>query len=327
MPTLTTPSIPAALGLSPRTRAALLMLAASAALAGTLASVRQLPSINPAEIAFFRYLFGVMLFLPWLMREGTFLPATNRIGRHVFRAATGLAGMTCLFFAARMMPLAEATSLSFTAPLFAVLGGALVLREHVSRHRWLCTALGFLGALIVLRPGAGTISPGALVALTGAVFIAMATLSAKTLARTEATTTIVFYFTMLVTPLSFVIALPVWTTPGLADLPWLVLIAVLATASQMLLTQALREADASFVLPFDYSQLVFSALLGLVIYAEIPSVLALIGSAVIVGAALLSVLEDRISRPARSAPARPHGMSGAAAHSERASRGWGPRPS
>jgi drug/metabolite transporter (DMT)-like permease len=122
-------------------------------------------------------------------------------------------------------------------------------------------------------------------------------------------------------------ALPVWTTPGLADIPWLVLIAVLATASQMLLTQALREGDASFVLPFDYSQLVFSALLGLVFYAEIPSVYAVIGSAVIVGAALLSIMEGRFTRPARNVPARPRGMSGAGAHSERISKGWGPRPS
>ena len=327
MPTLTTPSMQAVPGLSPRIRAALLMMGASAALAATLASVRQLPDINPAEIAFFRYIIGVMLFLPWLVREGTVLPHTSRIGRHVFRAATGLAGMTCLFFAARMMPLAEATSLSFTAPLFAVIGGALVLREHVSRHRWLCTALGFVGALIILRPGFVTISSGALVALAGAVFVAMATLSAKTLARTEATTTIVFYFTMLVTPLSFAMALPVWTTPTLADLPWLALIAVLATASQMLLTQALREGDASFVLPFDYSQLVFSALLGLAIYAEFPSVYAVIGSAVIVGSALLSMLEGRLRGLARNVPAPPRGMSGAAAHSERASRGWGPRPS
>jgi drug/metabolite transporter (DMT)-like permease len=318
MSSLTTPSLQAAPGLSPRMRAALLMLVASASLAATLASVRQLPTINPAEIAFFRYLIGVLLFLPWLMREGTFLPRTSRIGRHIFRAATGLAGMTCLFFASRLMPLAEATSLSFTAPLFAVLGGALVLQEKVSRHRWLCTALGFCGALIVLRPGAGTISAGAAVALVGAVSIAMATLSAKTLARTESTTTIVFYFTMLVTPLAFAMALPVWTTPALADLPWLVLIAVLATASQMLLTQALREADASFVLPFDYSQLVFSALLGALIYAEIPSIHAVIGAAVIVGAALLSMLEGRISRPGRNAPVPPRQRSGAAAHTGRA---------
>jgi drug/metabolite transporter (DMT)-like permease len=318
MPSLTTPSLQAASGLSPRIRAALLMLGASATLAATLASVRLLPTINPAEIAFFRYLIGVLLFLPWLMREGTLLPRTSRIGWHIFRAATGLAAMTCLFFAARLMPLAEAASLSFTAPLFAVLGGALVLHEKVSRHRWLCTALGFCGALIVLRPGAGTISPGALVALVGAVFIATATLSAKVLARTETTTTIVFYFTVLVLPLSFLMALPVWTTPGLADLPWLLLIAVLATASQILLTQALREADASFVLPFDYSQLVFSALLGALIYAEIPSIHAVIGAAVIVGAALLSMLEGRIRRPGRNAPVPPRQRSGAAAHTGRA---------
>jgi drug/metabolite transporter (DMT)-like permease len=291
MQTLSTPFLPSSL--SHRTRAALLMLGASAALAATLASVRQLPAINPIEIAFFRYLFGVALFLPWLMRERTVFPPTRRIGRHIFRAASGLAGMTSLFFAARLMPLAEATSLSFTAPLFAVIGGTLVLREHVSPHRWLYTASGFLGALIILRPGAATISPGALIALAGAVFIAMATLSAKTLARTERATTIVFYFTALVTPLSLLMALPVWTTPGLADWSWLILIALLATASQMLLTEALRQADATFVLPFDYSQLVFSALLGLAIYAEVPSLHTVIGTLVIAGAAFLSLLEGR----------------------------------
>lgn len=293
--TLTTPSAaPAAPGLTPRMRAAFLMMASSATLAATLAAVRQLPEMSPIEIAFFRYIIGVALLLPWLMRDGAALPRTARLGRHVFRATTGLAAMVCMFFAARMMPLAEATSLNFTAPLFAVIGGALVLREHVSRHRWACTALGFCGALIILRPGVGAMSFGAMVAMASAVFAAMATLSTKTLARSEPTATIVFYFTVLVTPLSFAMALPVWTAPTLADLPWLLVIAVLATASQILLTQALREGDASFVLPFDYSQLVFSALFGLLVYAEVPAVYTVVGSAVIAGAAVLSIVEGAL---------------------------------
>jgi len=283
---------PFAASFPPRLRAALFMIGSSATLAATLALVRQLPEMNPMQIAFFRYLIGLMLFLPWLMREGTLLPATARFGRHLFRAATGLAAMALLFFSARLMPLAEATSLSFTAPLFAVLGGLLVLKEQVSRQRWLCTILGFCGALVILRPGTGAFAAASLVPLTAALFIAMATLSAKTLARTEPTTTIVFYFTMLVTPLSFLLALPVWVTPTGADWIWLTLIAVLATASQMLLTRALRDGDASFVLPLDYSQLVFSALLGLLLYAEIPSVYAAIGAAVIVSAALLAMKES-----------------------------------
>ncbi len=291
--TLTTPNAHSLPGLTPRLRAALLMIGSSATLAATLASVRQLPDMSPIEIAFFRYIIGVALLLPWLMRDGAALPRTSRLGRHIFRAATGLAAMVCMFFAARLMPLAEATSLNFTAPLFAVIGGALVLREYVSRHRWLCTALGFCGALIILRPGMGAMTAGALVALASAVFAAMATLSAKTLARTEPTSTVVFYFTVLVTPLSLAMALPVWTMPGLADLPWLLLIGVLATASQILLTQALREGDATFVLPLDYSQLVFSALFGLVLYAEIPAVWTVLGSAVIAGSAILSMMEGR----------------------------------
>jgi drug/metabolite transporter (DMT)-like permease len=277
--------------LSPNAQAAALMLGSSAALAATLACIRQLPEINPTQIAFFRYLLGVMLFLPWLMHKGVLFPRTTRLGRHMFRAATGLAGMVSLFFAVRLMPLADATSLSFTAPLFAVIGGALVLREHVSRHRWLCTLVGFVGALIILRPGAGTFALSGLVPLMGAVFIAMATLSTKTLSRTDSTATIVFYFTFLVMPLSFLLALPFWTMPALEDWPWLILIAVLATASQLLLTQALRKGDASFVLPFDYAQLAFSALLGLMIYAEIPSAYTVVGSFVIAGAALLSMRE------------------------------------
>jgi drug/metabolite transporter (DMT)-like permease len=282
------------------------MMGSSAMMAATLASVRLLPQINPIEIAFFRYVIGVALLIPWLLKDGAPLPRTPRLGRHIFRAATGLAAMVCAFFAVRMMPLAEATSINFTAPLFAVIGGALVLREEVSRHRWLCTALGFCGALIILRPGFVPMSLGAMVALASAVLGAMATLSAKTLARSEPTTTVVFYFTVLVTPLSFAMALPVWTMPALADLPWLGLVAVVASASQILLTQALREGDASFVLPFDYSQLVFSALLGVLIYAEIPAVHTAIGSAVIAGAAILSMMEGRRARPPakRNASAR-----------------------
>jgi len=295
MQTLTTPSATATtrLHLPPRWRAALLMVASSAAFAGTLASVRQLPELSPIQVAFFRYLFSILLLLPWLLREGSLLPPTKRIGRHILRAVSGLAGMMCLFFAARMMPLADAATLGFTAPLFAVLGGALILRERVSRYRWLCTGLGFLGALVVLRPGAASLAVPGLVALMGALFVAVATLTTKTLARTESTATIVFYFTALVTPLSFAFALPVWQMPQLAAWPWLILVAVLATASQILLTRALRDGDASFLLPFDYAQLVFAALFGFVIFAELPSMHIAVGAVIIFGAGLLSLMETR----------------------------------
>ena len=271
--------------LSGGVRGAMLMIGSCATLAGLVTTVRFVSAeLDPIQIAFFRNVIGIVFLAPWLLRAGLDGLRTERLGLHLFRALVGLAALILLFMAVKLMPLAEATALTFAAPLFAIAGSALILGEVVGKRRWIATVVGFAGTMIILKPGAEAFRPAAVVALASALCIAAAILAVKSLSRTERPTSIVLFFNLLVTPLSFVLALFVWETPAAHLWKWLVLIGFLATASQLLLTQALAAADASQVLPFDFSQLVFVAILGFLFYAEVPSPSTCLGSILIVGA-------------------------------------------
>lgn len=258
------------------------MIGSAASFAVMMGIVRHLSeSFHPLELVFFRNLFGFLFVLPWLLRAGG-LPRTRRFGGHLVRAAFGLSAMICYFVAMALVPLADAVAITFAAPLFATAGAAMLLGERVRAHRWTATIVGFVGTVIVLNPGPELLSPGALAALGAAVFMAAAILCIKSLARTEHPTTIVFYFGLLLTPLSAVAAAFVWVTPSLEHWPWLLGLGLFATTGQLLLTHAFAAADASFVLPFDFSRLVFAAVVGFAFFNETPDVWTWVGAAVIV---------------------------------------------
>lgn len=263
-------------------------------------------SIHPFEAAFFRNLFGLLPLLPWLIRVRSEAFRTRRLGLHALRAGCGLSAMLLFFTALSLIPLAEATALTFATPLFATAGAALVLKEQVGIRRWSATVAGFIGVLVILRPGADLITVGAAAGLGAAMFMALAVLCIKTLARTEAPATIVLYFGVLVTPLSLLPALPVWTTPSLPLLGWCALMGFAATAGQILLTRAFASADASAVLPFDFSRLVFVSVLGMVLFGEMPDVWTYVGATVIVAATVYIARREarlgRITPPAAGTP-------------------------
>lgn len=273
--------------LSDPLRAALLMIGACLCFASMLTLVRYLSAdIHPIQSAFFRNLFGLLALLPWLVRDGLPGLKTRRFGAHLVRAAFGLTAMVCLFLSVSLMPLAEATALTFTAPLFATAGAALFLGETVRIRRWAATVIGFCGTLIILRPGAETLSGGAPVALAAAAFMAAAMLMIKLLSRTESPNAIVFYFGALATPASFVIALFFWTTPTPVMWLWFALLGGVATLGQVLLTRAFAAADASAVIPFDFARLVFVSVFAYLLFGQIPDLWTWIGAAVIFAAVL-----------------------------------------
>lgn len=264
------------------------MMGSAACLAAVVSVVRFLSTeIHVIEIAFFRTLFGIIFLLPWIGLRGFTTLKTRRWGLHFFRAASGLAALICLFTAIELIPLSEATALTFAAPLFAVAGSGLILGERVRAWRWVAVIAGFVGTLIILRPGSDAFTPGALFAVASALLAATVTLTVKSLSRTESPVTIVLYFNILVIPLSFALALFVWETPALHLWPWLILVGFLATAHQLLLTMALTVADASAILPFDFSQIIFVTVLGALFYSEIPDTFTVLGATIIVGSTAL----------------------------------------
>lgn len=287
-------------------RGAVLMVGACAGFASMMAIVRLVSAeVHPFEAAFFRNLFGLLFMLPWLLHAGPRRLRTGRPSMHLARAVLGLIAMLLLFTAVALLPLAEVTALSFTAPLFGTLGAALLLRERVGRRRWLATLAGFAGALLVIRPGLGAFSGAALVALASAAAIAAAQLTVKSLSRTEHPNAIVLIMGLLMTPLSLVPALFVWTWPDPATLLWLLLMGLVATIGQVLLVRAMAMADASAVMPFDFSRLIFASVLGYLLFGEAPDAWTWAGGAIVVAATVYIARREAVLARRRRAAVPP----------------------
>ena len=286
-------------------RGALWMIAASAMFAGMIGIIRFLAvrgDLHPFEIAFFRNLFGLAFMLPWLARVGFAGLRTRRIGLYTLRGVISLMAMLSWFWAVSVMPLAEAVALSFTTPIFATVLAVIVLHEVVRARRWTATLIGFLGAMIILRPGVGQLAPAALVVLFSAMAIAGAITCLKLLARTESANAIVTYMVLFLTPMSLVPALFVWTTPSWETLPWLVALGGLATAAHGCVTRGFAAADASAMMPFDFVRLPFAALIGFLVFGEVPDLWTWVGAAIIFGAsAYIAHREARIASRLRLA--------------------------
>ena len=263
-------------------RGALWMLFSSACFAVVSGAIRHLSgSIHPFELAFFRTFFLLVFMLPWLLRRGPSVLYTRRWGAQTVRCTAATVAMMLWFSALAMMPIANVTALTFTSPLFSVIGAALILREQVGIRRWMAVAVGFAGTLIILRPGAVALEAGSLFALASAVFMSVSALSVKSLARTDPPGTIVLVMALLTTPLSLIPALFVWTWPPLEAWPWLALTGLGATGIQMGLAKAMSAADITAILPFDFSRLIFVALVGFAVFGEVLDLWTGIGALVI----------------------------------------------
>jgi drug/metabolite transporter (DMT)-like permease len=197
-----------------------------------------------------------------------------------------MAAMTCWFFSVALLPLAQAVALNFTVPLFATAGAALILGELVRRRRWTATVVGFLGVLVILRPGFAEVTPATGLPIAAALFMAAAVLLLKTLASSENPNATVFYMNLLLTPMSLVPALFVWRWPDWETWAMMVAVGALAVLAHSMLTRAYVHADASAVIPFHYMQLPFVAAIAFAAFGEVPDLWTLAGAAVIAGSAI-----------------------------------------
>ncbi len=272
--------------------------------------------MEPVQVAFFRNLFALVFMLPWLARVGLSGLATRRLSTHVWRAVLGLMAMFCWFYAVTLLPLAEAVSLNFTVPLFATAGAAVFLGEIVRARRWSATAAGFLGVLVILRPGWGEMTAVMALPILAAVFMAASTLVVKSLSDTESPGAIVFYMNLFLTPLSLVTALFAWRWPSWEVLGLMAVLGMLAALAHIALTRAYTKADASAVMPFDYSRLPFVAAIGFFAFGEVPDHWTWIGAAIIAGSAIY--IAQREARIARRGEAEQRRARGAAAVTPRA---------
>ena len=212
--------------------------------------------LPPFQIAFFRNIFGLAFLLPLLMRSRFSILRTKRIGLHALRGIINIIAMLMFFTALSISPIAKVTALSFTAPIFMAILAVFVLRERFRIYRWLAILSGFIGMLIILRPGLVAIDTGALLVTASAGLWAIALLLIKILSRTEASLTIVAYMGIFLGVFSIFPALWVWQPFGMQTLFWLALIGLFGTIAQMSLSQSLKETVPTARMPFDFLKLV-----------------------------------------------------------------------
>jgi drug/metabolite transporter (DMT)-like permease len=286
---------------APFLKAAGLMLL-STVFFGLMAVVIRIASnagMSTVEIAFFRNLFGLAALLPFLRHGGRAVFRTRQLPRYVVRCAIGVASMLCGFWAIGHLPMSQAVSLSYSTPLFVTIAAVIWLGEVVRRRRWTAVALGFIGVMVIVRPGTEGFSAGSLVALAAAVLSSIVAIQIKQLSRVDAPDTIVFYTYVFWVPMSLVPALFAWQWPQGMAWAWLAAIGALGTGGQLFWTRALKLGEVSALTPISFMQLPLVSVLAWLMFDEVISRWTVLGALIIFGAnGYIAHREAQLSRRA-----------------------------
>jgi drug/metabolite transporter (DMT)-like permease len=262
-------------------------------------SVRELAGgIDPFEIMFFRSAGALIFLAPFAWSVGRKVWTTHRpalqFGRNVVHFAAQLGWITGII----LLPLSEAFAIEFTTPVWAALIAALFLGERLNRGRIVAVVFGFAGILVILRPGAEVISPGAFAILGAAVGFAITLTATKVLTKTDTPLTILLYMSLIQLPIGAALAAPVWVTPNLLQLFWLLMIGAVGLTAHYCTARALQLADATIVVPMDFMRLPFIAAVGFLLYNETANPLVFLGAALIFAGNYYSIRREHRLRAA-----------------------------
>ena len=273
------------------------MVAAGVCFTVLVVAVRELSdSLPTAEILFFRAAFSVALLLPWLFRAGVGAIKTTRVPTHFLRCAATFTAMMLWFHAVGLTSLADAVAIQSTYPLFTILLATMVLGERPRPDRWIATAVGFAGMLIIVRPGYIEVGAATLMLLGASVFYAISNICVKYMSDTEPANRMVFIQNLSLALLSGGPAIYYWVDPPWAEIPWIAALVLSGLGAHMCLTRALGLGEASVVMPFDYLRLPFAAILGFLLYLEVPDRWTIVGSLVIFAAAAFIASTEKRSK-------------------------------
>jgi len=248
---------------------------------------------DPLIVSFWRSLVLFLLMLPWIVaNRRAALRSANPIGQ-VWRVVFSMTGLVLLVLAMANLPLAEVSALTFAAPLFGTMGAALILGEVVRARRWVATLVGFVGVWVVLRPGVSDVDPFFALPLISAVFIAASNLMIRHLSKDDAPTTTVAWLAIGALPVTLIPALFAWEWPTPMALFWMAMLGTAGLGAHICLVRAFTAAEASAVLPYDYSRLIVTSSLGFILFAEVPTIWTWLGGAIIVGAVVYIARQER----------------------------------
>ncbi len=253
------------------------------------------------EIFFFRSVIGFFLVVAVLWRDPFEPLRTKRPGMHFVRGATGAVGNACFFWTLTNMLLADAMALQFSRPLFMIPLAVFFLGEVVGWRRTGVALAGFLGIVIYARPFTAGFEPGVFIGALGAFTGGLVVICIKRLQTTEKTSVIMFYYAFWNTLIAAVPAAIWWVTPTAHELVFLVLVGFVGISGQALITHGLSQGDATVLVPLDYSRIVYSAIIGYLLFSEVPGPWSFAGMALIVAASLYLVLTEKRRKPAAAA--------------------------
>lgn len=252
-------------------------------------------TLHPIQIVWSRQLGLLVGMFILLALRGVSVLRTQYPGLQIARGALAATSATLFIFAVRFVPLADAVAVSFVAPFIVTVLGALVLREPVGIRRWIAVTIGFLGAMIVIRPGLGVIHPAVMLVLLAATLFALRQILSRVLSNSDRTETTVAY-TALVGSLVLTVPLPFvwqWPTTNL-EVVLLVSIAILAALAELLVIKALEVAQAAIVAPVHYTLLIWGTMYGYLVFAQLPDMWTWVGSLIIVATGFYTLQRERV---------------------------------
>ncbi len=245
--------------------------------------VRHLGSDLPAvEAAFIRYVFGLLILIPVFVRMQWRRVRGANLKFYALRGAAHGAAVMLWFFAMARIPISEVTAIGYTTPIFTVMGAVLIFGERIHVRRIIAIAIGFIGILIILRPGFTTIEIGSVAQLVAAPCFAISFLFAKKLTNTENSSDTLVMLSIFCTLALMPGAIYLWKTPTIVELGWLALVAVFATAGHYAITKSIAHAPLTVTQPFSFLQLVWAIIFGFLIFDEVPDLWVCVGAAIIV---------------------------------------------
>jgi drug/metabolite transporter (DMT)-like permease len=256
--------------------------------------------LHPFEVVFLRTLFASVLLVPLLLFRGRSLLRAQNFALYWLRVAVSLLSMQAWFYAVFLIPIGEVTAISYLAPLFGTLGAVLFLGEVVRVRRWTALAVGFLGAMIILRPSGAALGVGQLCALASAVTAGLTAVLVKQLTARDDPDKIVFLTNVMLLPVSLLPALFVWRWPTADTLPALLGMGVCAVAGHVCVVRGYAVTDASLAMTFEFSKLPFAVAIAYLAFAETIDACTWVGAMVIfASAAYITRREARLAIAAR----------------------------
>ncbi len=248
-------------------------------------------SVPASVLVFFQNAISLVIMLPWILMHGVRQLKTDRLPLHIVRALSGLLSQALFFVAVKRMSLVDAVLLVNAAPLFIPLVVLVWLRTPITTMVWAGLVIGFAGVLLILQPSPALLeNPAALIAAAAALFSAIALVTVNQLSSTDQPNTILFYYFLISTIAAAPFAIFGWSAPGPRDWWFLVGVGVFMAMAQLFIILAYRRAPAQSIAPFNYSVVVFSGLIGWLVWNHVPDRLALLGILLVCAGGILSIV-------------------------------------